>query len=595
MPLDKTQFSIVQDDLQKIIDVNDSAGRSVPINMNFVEEGYLTKDTGFELFGAADMALRHSLFHFKKKNGISYILSGNGTKLQSYNHKRLMTANAGTNIFTSVAHGLANDTIVYVATQSTGILPAGLTALTAYYVINTAADTFQLSATIGGSAIDITTAGTGAQYVYRQAPAWEDLSPTFTAGAEFGFVAYNDELWLCNAIEDYQKWDGMTFTAYSGNPKGNILEVFEDRLCVSGVLAEPLTMYYSNVGAPQTFSGTDLVKPLGTDYITNLKNYYGTLMIFKAESIWKMTFVYDQIAALFVPKLELQSNNYGACGRKAVSWVENDLWFFTGREVRAIGFVDQQTGVFGVNPSVLSDAIKETLKLISVADFGKVVVFYDNRRFYLGVPINSTLVNVVFVCHLLYKNTWTKYVDRDKSQINDFMAIDNVIYTTKNIPSNYGVIKWTSSLNDISTAISSEVFFRRLEDEEFNRFRIYRYLDLLFKDLQGTVTGAVRAEASDNATLKVKDFALGNVVEDMESSLGEVLIGPMLIGDGFGEDYLVSPFLKRRVSFLSKNQALLVGLSNANLDETFTICAFSLLGYEQPKKQMSSRKIISVG
>jgi hypothetical protein len=593
MPFNKTTFTIVEDDLQKIIDVDDSVGRSVPINMNFLQEGYLSKDTGFELFGAVETELCHSPFQYKKKDGTTYILRGKGTKLQSYNHKRVMTADNTTETFTSNAHGLADTTQVYVS--STLTLPTGLTANTAYFVRDSTTNTFKLALTSGGTAINITSNGTGVLLVNRVTPAWEDLSPTYTAGAEFGFLVYNDELWGCNAVEDFFKWDGTTFTTYSGSPKGNILEIFEDRMFVAGVIAEPLTTYYSNVGHPETFTSTDLIKPLGTDAITNLENYYGTLMLFKAESIWKITFIYDQVVSLFVPKLELQSNNYGACSRKAVSWVENDIWFMTGREVRAIGFVDKQIGVFGINPSVISENIKSTLQKINVADFSKVVTFYNNRRFYMGVALNSVTTNVLFVCHTLYKNAWTKYTERDKSNVNDFMAIDDIIYTTKNTPDNYGLIKWNSSLNDIDTAISSSVLFQRIEDDKFTKYRMYRYLDLLFKDLEGVVTGTIQSESSDNAVQQIKSFSLGNLIENEENTIGEVPFGQMLIADAFGEDALVSPFLKRRVSFLSKNQAILIGLSNANLNETFTICKFDLIGFEESTRLMSGRKIISIG
>lgn len=69
------------------------------------------------------------------------------------------TADAGTDTFTSAAHGLTNGDIIYVA--STVSLPTGLSINTKYYVVNKATSTFQLSATKGGSAIDISSAGTG--------------------------------------------------------------------------------------------------------------------------------------------------------------------------------------------------------------------------------------------------------------------------------------------------------------------------------------------------------------------------------------------------------------------------------------------------
>lgn len=363
MPLSKTEFTILKDNLAKAVDVDDSQGRSVPTNMNYVEEGYLIKDTGYIPVGISTLTLDHSIFYYQKKNGISYLIRGKGTKLQRYSFP------------------------------------------------------------------DRT---------------WYDIagSPTFTADAEFGYVVYNDDLYFGNAVESLYKWNGTTFTEYASAPKGNILEIFEDRLFITGVRSEKLTVYYSNVGVPTTFSAPDLLKPLGTDQVTGLVNYYGTLLIFKSGSIWKLTFVYDQVVSLFVPKLELQSNNYGACSYKAVTWVENDVWFFTGREVRSIGYKDQQIGILGVNNSVISDEIKETLKTIVTTDYPKVSVFYSDRRFYLAVPLAARENNCTFVCHLLYGNKWTKYTGRDKARFRSATKIDDIIYTT-NGNSPYGVIKWT--------------------------------------------------------------------------------------------------------------------------------------------------------
>ena len=180
--------------------------------------------------------------------------------------------------------------------------------------------------------------------------------------------------------------------------------------------------------------------------------------MFKKDSIWKLTFVYDQVATAFVPKIDSQSGTYGACSRKAVEWVENDLWFFTGTEVRAIGITDNITGALGINKTVISENIKETLKLIDFDNWSKVVTFYNNRRFYLGIPLDGDEVDTLFVCHTLYKNSWTKYTDRDKANVNGFMIIDEIIYSsTSQVP--YGIIKWTvedDDADDINNSLSTE-------------------------------------------------------------------------------------------------------------------------------------------
>ncbi|CAB4164953.1 hypothetical protein UFOVP824_11 [uncultured Caudovirales phage] len=63
------------------------------------------------------------------------------------------------NIITSNAHGYADGTPVKVSATTT--MPAGLTAGTTYYVIYYSANTYKLSATSGGTEIDITSAGAG--------------------------------------------------------------------------------------------------------------------------------------------------------------------------------------------------------------------------------------------------------------------------------------------------------------------------------------------------------------------------------------------------------------------------------------------------
>lgn len=70
-----------------------------------------------------------------------------------------LTATAATDVINATAHGLANGTQITLTAIATGT--AGLSVGTTYYVVNTAANTFKVAATSGGSAIDITTDGTG--------------------------------------------------------------------------------------------------------------------------------------------------------------------------------------------------------------------------------------------------------------------------------------------------------------------------------------------------------------------------------------------------------------------------------------------------
>lgn len=70
------------------------------------------------------------------------------------------TADASTNFLTSAAHGLVDGQEIAVANTG-GALPAPLVKTKRYFVRDKTANTFKLALTVGGAAIDLTTAGTG--------------------------------------------------------------------------------------------------------------------------------------------------------------------------------------------------------------------------------------------------------------------------------------------------------------------------------------------------------------------------------------------------------------------------------------------------
>jgi hypothetical protein len=82
------------------------------------------------------------------------------------------TADAGTDVCTSAAHGYSNGWAGTVS--STGTLPGGLTSGQTVFLRDVTANTFKVAATSGGAAINLTSAGTG---VHSFALAWP-----YTAG-----------------------------------------------------------------------------------------------------------------------------------------------------------------------------------------------------------------------------------------------------------------------------------------------------------------------------------------------------------------------------------------------------------------------------
>lgn len=151
---------------------------------------------------------------------------------------------------------------------------------------------------------------------------------------------------------------------------------------------------------------------------------------------------------------------------------------------------------------------------------------------------------------------------------NDFNGyIDDVMYV---LVLGDSEIDWNLDTLINVLPINSIVFFKRLESDNFNRFRIVRYLDVQFKDLDAYVTVLIKKEANEKVSEDTKQFLVDN-------NTGDVI-----------------PFLNKRISMMNKNQAMIVGFSNNRLNENFTVCQFIIKGFDQPDKLFQGSKIINV-
>jgi len=174
---------------------------------------------------------------------------GRGVLISTEGNSSVFTANAGTDTFTWVSknvgaktteHDLLDGQVVQFV-NSGGALPAGLSVLTDYYVINKTTTTVKVSATSGGAAVNITNAGTGTHYIQRQNTVsgfhfknlkikegrfW--VSPQTGGKVEhvYGDVTIEDNN-LSNRAAYFRNMQYGDVTARIYNPTGNDTEAFE--------------------------------------------------------------------------------------------------------------------------------------------------------------------------------------------------------------------------------------------------------------------------------------------------------------------------------------------------------------------------------
>lgn len=160
-----------------------------------------------------------------------YTLGASSARVQLGSPVGTVTADSTTETFTRTAHGLTNNTQVFF-TNSGGALPGGIAESSKLYVVNAAANTFQVSPNIGGAAVNVTSNGTGTHTVHRAT-----MPSDWVNGANFprwGFM-HNGRMWaggggqvphavyssVLNNHNDYINSGSLYFQVYPG--EGDII------------------------------------------------------------------------------------------------------------------------------------------------------------------------------------------------------------------------------------------------------------------------------------------------------------------------------------------------------------------------------------
>jgi len=101
--------------------------------------------------------------------GVINMVNDYGTGLNSHTFTSA-NVNTVTDTITITSHGYTNGQSIEFSNPTPSNLPGGITQSVTYYALNVTANTFQISLIKGGSAVDLTTGGTGTHTVQNQLP-----------------------------------------------------------------------------------------------------------------------------------------------------------------------------------------------------------------------------------------------------------------------------------------------------------------------------------------------------------------------------------------------------------------------------------------
>jgi hypothetical protein len=369
-------------------DVSDYEGTSTKTLLNVIPrgDGY-GPFRDFAILSQALLATCRGAFYALKSDGSVAVFAGTSDRLWLASNtdyswtpvSEVVTVTisfASPGVVTKVTHGFAaNDPVVF--TNSGGALPAEIVSGTKYYVKTVlTADTFTISATAGGTAINTSGAGTGTHSVTHMYSALSsDMQWQF---AQFGNLVFATQE---NApLQVYNLSSSTAFADCSGSPpQAAYISVVGRFLVLSGLLSNPYRIHWSGLNdTTQWTSGVNSSDyqdfPDGGIVRGVAGGEFG--VIFQDQAIRRM--VYAPGSAI-VFQIERVSQDQGLFAPYSIIRAGDTVLFYSAQGFYKIipGGRPEQIGREKVDRFFFDDLDKTDLKLfIGAADPRSTMVFW---------------------------------------------------------------------------------------------------------------------------------------------------------------------------------------------------------------------------
>ena len=242
------------------------------------------------------------------------------------------TATAGTDVIDAVGHGLVNGD--RVAFWSDDTLPGGISEWTEYFVINKNTDDFKISTTYGGSAVDITDAGTGTH-------SFTD-GICYCKGKMFVYTGKSGNNFTGARVQSGTYTVGLAVTQ-SFDPlygkKGTCMYDLDEKLLLGGVSGYEDMLYYSATSSEANpeyvvdFTAGDASGKRMPSAITALMSGSKTVLIGLKKGIYYAQGFNATSGALESKRI---TDNFGVPNAQCIIYMDPYYFVFTGKRILQI-------------------------------------------------------------------------------------------------------------------------------------------------------------------------------------------------------------------------------------------------------------------
>lgn len=453
------------------------------------------------------------------------------------------------------------------------------------------------NATLLGWFLDVTS---GVKYLILSTGtttvAWNPTSGTFTtivSSSAAAMTQFNNFAYLTfsqtSGVTGGGHWSpGGGYVADSAMPNGDSIISYKFRLWISAgknALTNPTRMYYSNVLGASTFwpASPNYVEVGGGDgqALVALYPYYGTLLIFRTDSVFSFSFGADPATGTVLPVLP----TIGLENNQCLAASEAYLYFmYRGRLYEFINNRANQ-----VNPKVVFQAGTETgiYQPLSVSIFNKrcVVSFYDT----------------MFVFNLITR-TWTTWTTSTYGSIGPILmstsSSSNQVqaYTLSSTAVATGGTRTAPilSITDGFSAGASETMTSKVQTKNYNYNAASQFKRLFWWGVDASFRSVLRVIVTPvTSTFSVtygtlRGYTYGTL---RQSTYAHMLATPQTVPDSVDETgaFVLRRFVKMLKSMRFRQINFQVAFDHDGSTATAPVRLYSLMTYVLVKEHASEK------
>jgi len=309
---------------------------------------------------------------------------------------------------------------------------------------------------------------------------WTKLTGiNFTAGANFEFEQAANKTYIVNGTDTPASWDGTTLSAVSAFPVTKYIKWFHNYMFAIGNPTNPARLYFSNVGAPETWGATDYIdiNPNDGDTVTGLAVLKDELIISKQKRLWAFTGWTSN--SFTVKDINERLAGYGSVSHRSFVNVGNDLLFLSYAgdipHFRSLMVTQYAVSIYG---GIISDDIEGTMSGLSMGQLAKTVGFYDGRRVWFFVPNGSSTYNDLVLVYDVITKGWTQQTGKYASCVVSSAVSGSPVTYFGDSRSKSRVYKLDSSNSNDGDSIPFE-FKSRLFQPDMKRKIKWKYLKMV--------------------------------------------------------------------------------------------------------------------